>query len=260
MRRRRGIKRPKRVSYELIDKNSIIGGPMYVLLDELVAAHHHDLELARIAIAWKTSWKPDVDGRVTLGQMIKASDLDRELAAFDFIVLLNRAFWTDPFTSEIQRRALLDHELTHGALAHDKNGDALLDERGRRVYRVRRHDLEEFSEIAARYGCWKRDLEAFAESLTRSRASATQFIGRETVRRRLAAAGLTVPMEAIVAWSDTERREAFVWAGLDTKARETSPAPAHVCAASETTQARPDAPVLPLDAPHPADCEPVTTS
>src|SRR5436189_14073 len=115
MGRRRGPKRPKKVSYELIERNSIAGSPMYVLLDDL----------------------------------------------------------------------------------------------GRRVYRMRRHDLEEFSVIAARYGCYKRDIEHFAQSLDKSRASSTVFIGPEKLRHRLAAAGLIVPVADIWQWSDADRRDAF---------------------------------------------------
>lgn len=166
-RRRKGPAKPKKVSYELIDPNSITGGPMYVLLNELVREYHHELKDARIALAWCTSWKPDADGRVTLGKCKKASDLDRELASYDFIILLSRLFWRAEATSDIQRRALLDHELTHAAVKYDDKGDPARDERDRIVYRVRKHDLEEFSDIVARYGTYKRDLETFAAALRR---------------------------------------------------------------------------------------------
>lgn len=258
-RRRSGIKRAKRVSYELVACEDLLGAPMYRLLDELVAKHHEDLCDARIALAWCTSWKADVDGRITLGKCKKASDLDREMAAFDFVILLSRSFWRDMFVTDLQRRALLDHELTHAALAHGKDGDALRDERGRRVYRTRKHDIEEFASIVARYGCYKADLEHFADSLQKSRASSTAFIGREAVRRRLAAVGLNVPVAAIMQWTDAERREAFVWSGLDAKARESSPAPAWVLASAEVTQQRPDAPLLDK-ADAKAEDEPVTVS
>jgi hypothetical protein len=39
------------------------------------------------------------------------------------------------------------------------------DERGRNVWRVRKHDIEEFQAIVERHGCYKRDLENFAKSL-----------------------------------------------------------------------------------------------
>jgi putative metallopeptidase len=157
--------KPKKVSYELIPRESEIGTPMYWLLDELIEAHHDDLTEARIALAWCTSWKPDVDGHVTIGKCMKASDLHRELAAFDVIVLLSRAFWRDARVTSLQRRALLDHELCHAALKYDKAGEPMEDERGRRVYRTRRHDIEEFTCIVERYGTYKSDLEAFAKAL-----------------------------------------------------------------------------------------------
>lgn len=144
--------KPKAVSYELIARDSVIGHPMYCLLDELVDAHHEDLKHARVALAWCTSWKPDVDGNVTLGRCMKASDLHRELAPYDFVVLLARWFWRAEETTPEQRRWLLDHELCHAAVKHDKHGEPAEDERGRRIWRTRRHDYEEFVEIIERHG------------------------------------------------------------------------------------------------------------
>ena len=161
--------KPKTVSYELLTRDSVIGHPMYALLDELITKYHQDLRDARIALAWCTSWKPDVDGRVTLGKCRRASDLDRELAAFDFIILLRRAFWQHPQVTDTQRTALLDHELCHGALKFDATGEPVEDARGRKVYRVCKHDIEEFTVIVARHGCYKADLEAFAKALGREK-------------------------------------------------------------------------------------------
>jgi len=166
MRRKPG--KPKRVSYELIPRDHVQHYAMYHLLDELVRQHHADLRDARIALAWCTSWKPDVDGHVTLGKCKKASDLDRELAAFDFIILLRRSFWLDLRVEDRQRRALLDHELCHAALKLDERGEPIEDERGRKVYRVRKHDLEEFNAIVERHGMWTGDIETFAASLKRA--------------------------------------------------------------------------------------------
>jgi hypothetical protein len=163
--RRRAEPKPRRVSYELLPPKA----PEYKLLTRLVRGHHEDLTDARIALAWAKAWKADVDGRLKLGACKRASDLDRELADYDFIVLLNRSFWQDIGVSDHQRAALLDHELTHAALVHDKRGEPVEDERGRKVYRLRRHDLEEFNAIAERYGLWKRDLEAFAVALRKSK-------------------------------------------------------------------------------------------
>jgi len=160
--------KPKKVSYELVPRDSIIGHPMYALLDELVHAHHDGLAHARIALAWNLSWKPDADGICTLGKCKKASDLDRELAAFDFIVLLLRPFWYHADVTDLQRRALLDHELCHAALKCDGAGEPVEDERGRKVYRTRKHDIEEFHCIVERYGGYTADIEKFFAALRRS--------------------------------------------------------------------------------------------
>jgi hypothetical protein len=162
--------KPRRVSYELIPRDHITGFPMYSLLDELVHAHHDQLKVARIALAWCTSWQPDLDGRVTLGQCKRASDLDRELAAFDFVILLRKSFWQNDHVTDEQRRALLDHELCHGARALDKHGDPVIDERGRPVWRTRRHNVEEFAEVVERHGMWTADLERVALALRRQAA------------------------------------------------------------------------------------------
>lgn len=166
-RRRRSRTARKPVHYELIARDSVAGDLMYALLDELVDQHHPDLRTARIAIAWQTAWKPDVDGRVTLGKLKRASDLDRELAAFDFVVLLHRAFWTDERVTDLQRRALLDHELHHAALKLDPKGEPVEDERGRKVFRTRKHDVEEFTAIVQRYGLWTSELESLAKAFQR---------------------------------------------------------------------------------------------
>jgi len=203
----------KKVSYRLITNGTDEGRAMYRLLRELVTAHHPELLGANIALAWCTSWKPDVDGIVTLGKCKKASDLDRELAVYDFIILLREAFWTDPLVTDHQRRALLDHELTHAAVKLDDHGEPVEDERGRVVYRVRKHDLEEFTAIVERYGMYKKDLEVFARALERAHGR-TEWVGYTSLQHELHAAGLLVPLDVIVAWTDDERREARTWALL----------------------------------------------
>lgn len=162
-------KKPKRIHYELIGARSDQGKPMYQLLEKIVHEHHSALRDARIALAWCTSWKPDVDGRVTLGKCKKASDLDRELMAFDFVILLRRSFWRDSEVSDAQRLALLDHELCHAAVKYDQHGEPEEDDRGRIVYRIRKHDIEEFADIVERHGLYKRDLERFFQALQRSK-------------------------------------------------------------------------------------------
>lgn len=150
---------------------------MYLQLRELVADFHEHLLDARIALAWCTAWTPDVDGRLVLGKLKKASDLEREFAEYDFVVLLNKLFWNDAQVTDAQRVALLDHELCHAARAHDpRTGEPALDERTRPVWRTRKHDLEEFGDIVHRHGIYKRDLELFAGEIIK-RARLEPFSG-----------------------------------------------------------------------------------
>lgn len=166
--RPRKATRAKKVSFELITPEDHHGERMYPMLRRLVEAYHEELRDARIALAWCTSWKADVDGRVTLGKCRKASDLDREIAEYDFIILLNQAFWVSSDVTFPQREALLDHELCHATVALDpKTLEPIVDERGRTVYRIRKHDVEEFRDIVLRHGVWKQDLEDFARQLVK---------------------------------------------------------------------------------------------
>ncbi len=148
------MSKPKKVSYRLIERDSA-GKHLYKLLREMVRTHHDQLSDCRIALAWALSWNPDIDGRVVLGKMKRASDLDRELHEYDAIVLLN--------------------------------SDFKLDERGRKCYRMRKHDLEEFSEIVERHGLWKKDLEHFAAALRRTREKPLLPETDEEIAARVAA-------------------------------------------------------------------------
>lgn len=166
----RKAKGPAKVSYQLLapfDHPDI-----YRRLARILTDHHKELvdTEARIAIAWCTSWRADVDGRQTLGKCKKASALDRELMDYDFVILLLQSFWQDEAVTDQQRDALLDHELCHAGVKYDPvTDDPVVDERGRTVYRIRRHDLEEFACIAERHGTWKRDLELFAKALAKGK-------------------------------------------------------------------------------------------
>ena len=158
----------KRVNFQLIKPDSKDGTPIYQLMNRTIEQHHEHLTQARIVIAWNLAWKPDRDGVVKLGQLKKASDLDRELAPYDFVMLLRKEFWEHSQTTDEMRAALVDHELCHGSVALDSNLEPKRDERGRQIYRTRKHDIQEFSEIILRHGLWKRDLEnAFIAIKTR---------------------------------------------------------------------------------------------
>jgi hypothetical protein len=149
----------KAINYSLIeDKDS----EPYRILRDLVAQHHTDVAEANFAVAYRHGWKADKDGKLVLGKCQKASDLSRELADYDFIIILNSEVWNSPEFGHAEKVALMDHELSHAAVATDENGEAKQDDRGRLVYRVRKHDLEEFQAVVRRRGFYHRDLQEFA--------------------------------------------------------------------------------------------------
>lgn len=210
--------KPKKVAYELIRDNSEIGRPMYERLYQLIDSHHEELsrENARVALAWSLSWNPDVDGRLTLGKCKKATELDRELAPFDFVILLNRDVWQHPSFGDVQKNALLDHELMHAAVAYDANGEPKRDERKRTVFRIRKHDLEEFRDVVARHGLYKDDLASFARVVARAEAATTGvFIGPTRVQAQLQALGIAVDVQTIATWDEPERRAVQLWASIN---------------------------------------------
>jgi hypothetical protein len=156
--------KPKKINYRMI--NPADSPEPYRIMEEVRSAHHPDTLDANICLAWRIDTKPDVDGHLILGRCVRASDLQRELVNWDFVILLNKEVWDDKeFTAE-KKRALIDHELCHAEVACDEEtGSPKIDVRGRKVWRIRKHDIEEFQAIVSRHGCYKRDLERFAEVL-----------------------------------------------------------------------------------------------
>ncbi|HEV3341408.1 MAG TPA: putative metallopeptidase [Pirellulales bacterium] len=159
----------KKVNVKLLDRKHAgqITEP-YRMMEELIEQFHSHLIDAKIAIAWRFGWKANTDGHVTLGQAKKGSDLDREMHDHDFVILLNHEAWNGSLNVD-QKRALMDHELCHCEVSKDQNGEPKIDENKRTVYRIRKHDIEEFREIVARHGCYKEDLEAFVAAANEDR-------------------------------------------------------------------------------------------
>lgn len=153
----------KRVTVKLLKSQH--AGKMtqpYKIMEALIREHHHHLENVNIAIAWRFGWRANSDGQMIMGRAKKCTDLDRELADYDFVILLNHEVWSKGGLDEKQRRALIDHELCHCEVTLDSNGELKHDEEGRLVCRIRRHDIEEFQDVVARHGSYTKDLAEFA--------------------------------------------------------------------------------------------------
>jgi hypothetical protein len=136
----------------------------YKFCRDLVKAHHSHLANARIALLWRRGWKPDKDGHLRFGQAKKASDCDRALKDYDFAILLNEAVWLE-LTAD-QRKALMDHQLCHCEVQRSAVGEIVENDEGKTVYRTRKHDVEEFTEIGNRHGSWTPNMKALIEQIS----------------------------------------------------------------------------------------------
>ena len=167
--------KPRAVNFDLIaEKIDGKRSEPYRVLDEMIK-HHPDIEHARIALAWRKRLRPDVDGHLKLGMCVKISEREKAVhpdTRYDFVILLNREVWQDIGFTIAKKRALMDHELCHAApVLNKKTLEPVYDDNGRAVYRSRKHDIEEFREIVERHGCYKADLEKFAEALLKAKKS-----------------------------------------------------------------------------------------
>lgn len=154
----------KKTGYEIVS----VDHDAYASLRE-AREFHPDLVGAHIALAWRIRQRADKDGLLQIGKCVKVPDLQKEFAAWDFIIVLNQPVFIE-FDSQ-QRVSLIDHELCHARPRLDEKELQLKDDRGRLVWRYRRHDIEEFREVIERHGCYKADLVELARAIFESNPS-----------------------------------------------------------------------------------------
>jgi hypothetical protein len=147
----------KAVPYELIPATA---EPYEIL--RAARKQHPELEHCKLVLAWRVGKSSSAGGCTMLGKCIRVSDLNKELAEYDFIIVLNQDAWAAFLPN--QKLALLDHDLSHAAPVLDDEGEQKRDERGRRLWKMRRHDLEEFRGTVERYGCWLNDIVEFVRA------------------------------------------------------------------------------------------------
>ena len=136
----------------------------YRILQELIDEHRDDLKEAKIEILWRSGWRSDADGFTQMLAVKKAGDVDRALSVkADFAVLLNKENF--PRLNDRLKTVYMHHALCHMKPMMDSDGEQKQDDKGRKMWRiVKRHDIEQFSEIVKLYGndCLQLDEEAKA--------------------------------------------------------------------------------------------------
>jgi hypothetical protein len=116
----------------------------------LIAEHHPHLASAKIAYLMADKLPP-VKGRPRGGAAAKATERERLLHGYDFVITINREVWLD-LTPE-QREALVDHELSHCGVTADGS------------WTIWPHDLEEFAAVVKRHGLWSEGVRAFGKAM-----------------------------------------------------------------------------------------------
>jgi hypothetical protein len=159
-------KQPVKVPYKYLPRTGEIDDTQlpYMMMDSLIANFHNELVDAKIAIGYAYGWKPDRSGKVILGMAKTCGAFEKQLHGFDLEILLSYDFWHHPGTNDDQRKALLDHELSHPRpIMDDDLGMPKVDENGRTCYYLRKHDIEDFADVVRRNGIWKADLERIGQ-------------------------------------------------------------------------------------------------
>ena len=109
---------------------------------------HKNLAEARIKYLFR-SGKWEKGDKVIFGRTKLASDDIRFIADFDFVIMINEEAWGK--ATFAQKKALLDHELSHCDFSEDAEGN--------RKWRVADHDVQEFIGVVYRHGLWEAELQ-----------------------------------------------------------------------------------------------------
>jgi hypothetical protein len=109
-------------------------------------------EIADASIAYVYREKMKTRDRIVWGKASKAGGRLEFFAGYDFVMEINWQQWKG--LSDMQRVALVDHELSH--FGREENG------KGERTWCLVSHDIEEFGGIVKRWGLWRTDLTVFA--------------------------------------------------------------------------------------------------
>jgi len=140
---------------------------VYATMDTLIASHHQHIvdSEADIALIWLL--KPSYSsGKLIVGKTKIASDeanaliglTSKKSSGYQFVIYLDASAW-EKFVPD-QREALMDHLLCHAVAELEEQS-----ERGNAgwKFKLRKHDIEEFTEVVQRHGLYVKDLQDFVE-------------------------------------------------------------------------------------------------
>lgn len=128
------------------------------IAEELISNFHPDAAYSNICYMFRSEHQK-AGGKVVLGKCSKQSDKLKILHGFDFIIEFAHDIWQQ--LTDIQRQALILHELKHIEITESKEGELKL--------RVAKHDLEEFRDVVEIFGLYTQDLQAMASVIVEAK-------------------------------------------------------------------------------------------
>jgi hypothetical protein len=143
-----------------------------IIANELISEFHPHLRDARIVYLF-TNQERKYRGDVVLGTAQRLGSLPKYFSSgeaasledgYDFCILLSEDQWK--FLNVAQRRALIDHQLSHCGIRRTINH---LTSEVTEHWCLLAHDVEEFRGVIERHGLWRLDLRQFAETAIQHR-------------------------------------------------------------------------------------------
>jgi len=147
-------------------------GEAEAIAQQLIPEYHPHLIEASIVYLFTTQERK-YRGDVVLGTAQRLGMLPRYFSSgtsadleegYDFCILLSQDQWK--FLTHDQRRALIDHQLSHCGVRRTVNH---LTQEVSEHWTLLPHDVEEFRGVIERHGLWRPDLRQFAEEAVKHR-------------------------------------------------------------------------------------------
>lgn len=148
------MSKPKAVNWQLIEASS--NPELYDIVNDLTEKYHPDLISSTVILMWRMNWKIDQDNYVPLATIIKSNDMYRELVPHDLILGLNFELWD--FLDNNQKKAIIDDQLERVAVSRDKQDNIRIDENGRKIYRLKREQLDRDGNVLRRHNISLNDI------------------------------------------------------------------------------------------------------
>ncbi len=127
------------------------------LAEEVRMKWHEHLHEAEISFLM-TKKPMSRGGRAIAGKAKLSKGLLSFYSKADFVIIVSAEFWDKADVPK--RRALLDHELKHCTYEEDEKS-------GEKIWMLRGHDIEEFTDVVDRHGLWHDGLKTFGHAVGR---------------------------------------------------------------------------------------------